>query len=81
MVCAMLVAVSTLFTKQHYVADVLAGALLAVLAYALFLARYPQQPSSALDRRAAPPLAVVASGIVGLFFMAAWVAYMMGVSP
>ena len=79
--CAMLVAVSTLFTKQHYVADVVAGALLAVLAYALFLARYPQQPTSALDRRAAPLLAVVASGIVGLFFLAAWVAYTMGVSP
>jgi membrane-associated phospholipid phosphatase len=79
--CAMLVAVSTLFTKQHYVADVLAGALLAVLAYALFLARYPQQPTSALDRRAAPLLALVASGIVGLLFMAAWAAYTMGVSP
>jgi membrane-associated phospholipid phosphatase len=77
-VCATLVAVSTLFTKQHYVADVVAGALLAVIAYAVFLARYPQQPTSALDRRAAPLLALVVSGIVGVLFMGAWVAYRMG---
>jgi membrane-associated phospholipid phosphatase len=78
---AALVAISTLFTKQHYVADVLAGALLAFVAYALFLARYPKERTPALDRRAAPWLALVVSGIVAVVFLGAWTAYLSGVTP
>ncbi|HJQ40564.1 MAG TPA: phosphatase PAP2 family protein, partial [Thermoanaerobaculia bacterium] len=37
LVCAALVGLSTLFTKQHYVLDVIAGIVLAGIAYALFL--------------------------------------------
>ena len=43
--CASLVAVSTLFIKQHYVADVIAGVLLALAANAVFLGPYSARTS------------------------------------
>lgn len=36
-ICAFLVAISTLFTKQHYILDVIAGIFLAGVAYVVFL--------------------------------------------
>jgi membrane-associated phospholipid phosphatase len=72
---ATLVGVSTLYTKQHYVADVLAGVFLACLAYVVFLRSYPREANPELDRRLAPFLALVAAGIVGLMFTCFWVAY------
>jgi membrane-associated phospholipid phosphatase len=76
--CAGLVALSTLFTKQHYVVDVLAGILLACLAYVAFLRRGALGPTPEIDRRAAPLVALVVVGIVGLAFAAYWVAYRFG---
>jgi membrane-associated phospholipid phosphatase len=77
--CASLVAVSTLFTKQHYVADVIAGILLALAAYAVFLRGDSRATVPELDRRLAPFLAVIVAGIVGLGFACYWVAYKLGV--
>jgi membrane-associated phospholipid phosphatase len=76
---AVLVAVSTLFTRQHYVADVIAGAFLAFLAWAVFLRRYSLEPIPAFDRRATPLLALVVTGIAGLGLVASWVAYRLGI--
>jgi membrane-associated phospholipid phosphatase len=72
--CAALVGVSTLYTKQHYVADVIAGVFLACMAYGVFLRSYPREANPELDRRLAPFLALVAIGIVGLLFACFWVA-------
>jgi len=69
---AALVGVSTLFTKQHYVADVIAGVLLAFMAYVVFLRGYPREPIPELDRRLAPFLALVTIGIVGFAFACFW---------
>jgi membrane-associated phospholipid phosphatase len=69
---AVLVGVSTLFTKQHYVADVIAGMLLAFMAYVVFLRGYPRETIPELDRRLAPFLALVTVGIVGLVFACFW---------
>jgi membrane-associated phospholipid phosphatase len=77
--CASLVAVSTLFTKQHYVVDLIVGILLALAAYAVFLRGEPRANVPELDRRLAPLLALVVAGIVGLGFACYWVAYMLGV--
>lgn len=77
--CAGLVAVSTLFTKQHYVADLIAGILLAWAAYAVFLRGHARASVPELDRRVAPFLALVVAGIVGLAFAGYWVAYRLGV--
>jgi len=74
-VWASLIGVSTLFTKQHYVADVVAGALLAGLAYFIFLRKYSRTTIPRLDKRVVP---VVVMGFVGVHLLAVlgfWVAY------
>lgn len=75
-VCATLVAASTLFTKQHYVLDVIAGAAIAAAAYGLFLRPYPRERVSELDRRAAPGLALSVSAMVALGLAGYWFAYL-----
>jgi membrane-associated phospholipid phosphatase len=76
--CATLVGLSTLFTKQHYVLDVLAGMLLACAACLVFLRRDPRQEVPTLDRQVAPTLALGVAGIVGLAAACFWIAYRLG---
>jgi membrane-associated phospholipid phosphatase len=78
LVAGMLVAVSTLFTKQHYVLDVAAGACLAVLAYGIFLVRYPVHRIPEHDRRVAPALASLVSALVAGGLVASWLVYLWG---
>lgn len=75
-ICAALVALSTLFTKQHYVVDVIAGVVLAFVAYVSFLARYPREWISELDRRVAPALAFCIIGVVTIAVIGCFVAYL-----
>jgi membrane-associated phospholipid phosphatase len=77
-IAAALVAASTLFTKQHYVLDVLAGSVLALVAYAIFLHRFPRDRMPDLDRRAAPALALCVSAAVAVVLTGAWLAYLWG---
>jgi membrane-associated phospholipid phosphatase len=72
---ASLIALSTLFTKQHYVADIIAGIVLAGVAYAVFLRNCPRVPTPELDRRAAPLLMLGLIGIFALVVAGLWVAY------
>lgn len=65
------VGISTLYTKQHSIVDVIAGMLLACIAYAIFL-RNVRVP--AMDRRLAPMLAIAAAGIVAIAFVGCFVA-------
>jgi membrane-associated phospholipid phosphatase len=74
-VCAALVGVSTLFAKQHYILDVVAGLVLATTAYVVFLWRYPRQQVPDLDHRLAPMFALVTLGLVGVGLACFWVAY------
>lgn len=76
--CASLVALSTLFTKQHYVADLGAGMLLALAAYVVFLRGHPRTAVPELHVRVAPALALCVGGIVGLGVACYWVAYRWG---
>jgi membrane-associated phospholipid phosphatase len=64
-VCASLVGISTLYTRQHYVLDVIAGILLACVAYVVFLRKYPRESIPEIDRRVAPALAAGVVGILG----------------
>ena len=52
--CASLIALSTLFTKQHYVLDVVAGALMGCVADAIFFRSISRMRVPELDRRLAP---------------------------
>jgi len=72
--CASLVGISTLYTKQHYILDVIAGIFLACVAYAVFL-RKDRREIPELDRRLAPVLALGILGILGLGLACFWVAY------
>lgn len=75
--CASLIGISTLFTKQHYILDVIAGIFLACVAYVLFLRKYPREEIPELDRRVAPILALCLIGILGVVVACFWVAYQM----
>lgn len=75
---ATIIALSTLFTKQHYVADVIAGVLLAGAAYGVFLRNCPPAAVGELDRRAAPLLLAGLIGIYALVVAGLWVAYRIG---
>jgi membrane-associated phospholipid phosphatase len=75
LLCASVVAVSTLFTRQHYIADVVGGILLAVAAYVLILRGYPRRRVPDLDRHLAPVLALALLAVVGLAVVGAWIAY------
>ncbi len=77
---AALIAVSTLYTKQHYVADVIAGTLSAYVAYVLFLRTYPREAVSESDRRLAPLRALTAVGIFTMMVAGFWLAYRIQVS-
>jgi membrane-associated phospholipid phosphatase len=73
MVSASLVGLSTLFTKQHYVLDVIAGVLMAVVAYTILVRSRAQVPE--LDRQVAPVFAWVILGSAGLGLTGCWIAY------
>lgn len=78
-VWAALVGISTLYTKQHYVLDVVSGALLACVAYRVFLRGYPREATPELERRLAPHLALGAVATFGLMVGIMWIAYLNGV--
>ena len=71
----LLVAVSTLYTKQYYVVDVIAGMFLASLAYVIFLRSCPRQDVPVLDRRLAPVFAVATMAVVGLVVLGFWIVF------
>jgi membrane-associated phospholipid phosphatase len=73
---AALVALSTLYTKQHYVLDVIGGIVLAFAAYGIFLHRYPAENVPALDRRVAPVLALALTAVVAAVLGAFWIVYL-----
>ena len=77
---ASLIGISTLYTKQHYVVDVIAGTLLAYVAYFAFLRSYPRYATAARDRRLAPLRALGVVGIFGGVVAALWVLYKTGIA-
>lgn len=77
---AALIGVSTLYTKQHYLADAIVGALAAFLAYGLFLRSYPRDSIAEGDRRRAPFRALWVLPILGTMVALFWVAYRMDVT-
>jgi membrane-associated phospholipid phosphatase len=80
-ICASLVAVSTLFTKQHYLADVLAGVLLAAVAYVVFLRGHARSAMPSTHSRVAVALAFCVSALVALALACFWLAYRLGLGP
>lgn len=80
-VWASLVAVATLFTKQHYVLDVVTGVMLAYAAYAMFLRSYPREAIPERERRYAPVMAAGAVGVYAAIVAVFAVMYAAGIEP
>ena len=78
--CASLVGLSTVFTKQHYVVDVIAGAALALVASEIFLRRFPRASIPDLERRLAPVLALGVAALSALGLLGFWVFYLLTVN-
>lgn len=76
LVVAGLVALSTLFTRQHYLADVAGGIALALASTAVFLRGYPAGRTPASDRRVAPLLAMLVGGLAVAGLGTYWLAYL-----
>ena len=74
-VAAAIVALSTLFTRQHYVLDVVAGVVLACVAYWIFLRSYRREAIPARDRHIAPALALGTLALSAIAIVGYWVAY------
>ena len=72
---ASLVALATLFTKQHYVIDVIGGVLLAYIAHRVFLGGYAREATPDQERKLAPLLALAAFGLYGLLAAGLWFMY------
>lgn len=77
-VWAILVGLSTLYTKQHYILDVIAGGLLAYAAYLVFLRGYSREAVPEVERRLAPILALAAFGVYGVVVLGLWIWYTFG---
>jgi len=75
-ICATLVAISTLFTKQHYVLDVLAGAAMAFIAYGILLRTYASNRVPEFDRRVAPRIALCLAVVAAVGLLAFWLLYL-----
>ena len=80
-VWATLVAVSTLFTKQHYVLDVVSGFALAVAAYAVFLRSFPREAIPAHEQRYAPVMAAGAFAVYAMMVLLLFLLYALGFEP
>jgi membrane-associated phospholipid phosphatase len=72
---AALIGVSTLYTKQHYLVDVVAGTAAALVAYAIFLRTYSRGHIPADDRLRAPLRAFTVIPIWALVVAGFWIAY------
>jgi membrane-associated phospholipid phosphatase len=75
LVWAVLIAISTLYTKQHYAVDVFAGMVMAYGAYALFLRSFPRAAVSDADRRLAPRRALAIPAVYAVLVACFLVAY------
>jgi membrane-associated phospholipid phosphatase len=73
--CAALVAVSTLFTKQHYVLDVVAGALMACAAHLFFFRDVSRERITEVERLLAPIFATAVLAVAGVGLAAFWIVY------
>jgi membrane-associated phospholipid phosphatase len=80
-VWALLIGLSTLFTKQHYALDVIAGMGLATIAYWVFLRRPPPETVQENDRRVAPYVVLMFAYAYGLTLAAFWLAHWYLVRP
>ena len=78
---SVLIAFSTVYTKQHFGVDAIAGTIEGIAAYALFLRDRPREPLAPADVQQAPRRAMyVVAGYLAMI-AAFWIAYRLGLGP
>jgi membrane-associated phospholipid phosphatase len=77
---ATIIGVSTLYTKQHYVVDVIAGVAIAYVAYLIFLRGYRRDVIPETDRRLAPKRALRALWLYIAIAAVCWMWYTLSVA-
>lgn len=75
---AVLIGASTVYTKQHFAVDAVAGAFVGLLAAALFLRGRPNEPIDDRDRQRAPRRALGVAAAYAVAVAGAWIAYRAG---
>lgn len=78
---AILIGVSTIYTKQHFVVDAIAGALLGAAAYGVFLRGRPREPVAPDFTDGAPRRALAVVGGYAAAIGGFWLAYQLGLGP
>ncbi|HUQ87657.1 MAG TPA: phosphatase PAP2 family protein [Vicinamibacterales bacterium] len=77
-VWSVLIGLSTVYTKQHFVVDAIAGAGLGITSYWLFLNHRPREAVDETDRRLAPLRSVYVMAAYLAAIGAFWTAYQLG---
>lgn len=77
--CAASVGLSTLFTKQHYVLDVIGGFVLAYVPYFIFMRPFARETAGEQERRVAPAVALILMAGIGLLVAIAFGFFTAGV--
>jgi membrane-associated phospholipid phosphatase len=78
---AALIGVSTVYTKQHFVIDAIAGAIIGLVAYAVFLRGRPLEHVADHDHRSSPRRAAYVIAAYAFVAAAFWVGYTLGLGP
>jgi membrane-associated phospholipid phosphatase len=78
---SVLIALSTVYTKQHFAVDAIAGIVEGFAANALFLRGRPRQPLASHDQQLAPRRAIYVVGGYLATIAVFWIAYRLGLGP
>jgi membrane-associated phospholipid phosphatase len=78
---ALLIGVSTVYTKQHFAVDAIAGTVIGLCGSALFLRTSPSEAFDERDRWMAPRRAFAVVGAYAIGILMFWSAYLMGLGP
>ena len=80
-VWAALIGISTVYVKQHFFLDAVAGALIGLSAYPIFLRGRPRESVVDVERARTPRRALHAVGLYALLILVFRVAYQLGLGP
>jgi membrane-associated phospholipid phosphatase len=78
---AVLIGVSTVYTKQHFAIDAIAGAIVGMAGWAIFQRKAFSDPVDECGRRLAPRRALAVVGAYAVAVTGFWIFYLVGAGP
>jgi len=76
-----LIGISTVYTKQHFFLDAVAGTFIGLAAYPIFLRGRPREAVADVERSRTPGRALYAVAVYGVLIVVFRVAYQLGLGP